>query len=223
MTMYRLPSHTIILALLVSSGLSLHGPSHLGDFTAEVVLDRFSNRYANITLVSAVGSLAGSIAPLTAENQPGVPFAFELLVDSPSKVTLSRCVPLPSNIHGPSRLCLSPLLRPDQEMCKEVPFVVEAVKGFLVPPGPKLKTGESRIQSSKNGTAPSFLEYLNPSQWLDGVQTPQEGAAITLSVFLMLIFAGVLAVLGVLCLRKGNTTSSTRPSDLSEEAQTVDV
>ncbi|KAI8519005.1 hypothetical protein Bbelb_022620 [Branchiostoma belcheri] len=185
-------------------GLSLHGPSHLGDFTAEVVLDRFSNRYANITLVAAVGSLAGSIASLTAENQPGVPFAFELLADSPSRVTLSKRVPLPSNIHGPSRLCLSPLLRPDQEMCKEVPFVEEAVKGFLVPPGPKLRTGESRQQSSRNGTAPSFLEYLNPSQWLDGVQTPQEGAAVAVGVFLMLLCAGVVAVFGVLCLQKWN-------------------
>ncbi|XP_066264634.1 uncharacterized protein [Branchiostoma lanceolatum] len=200
--MYRLSSH-IILVLLVASGLCLHGPSHLGDFTAEVVLDKFSSRYANITLVAAVGSLVGTVTPLATEDQ-GVPFVFELLVDSPSKVTSVKQVPLPSYIHGHSRLCLSPLSRPDDEVCKEVPFVEEAGRGFLVPPGPRLKVSESRKQRSNNGTTRSFLEYMNPGQWLNGVQTPLEGAAIAVDVFLMLLFAGVVAVLGVLCLQSRN-------------------
>ncbi|CAH1250599.1 Hypp8881 [Branchiostoma lanceolatum] len=201
--MYQRFSHILVLALLVTPGLCLHGPSHLGDFTAEVVLDRFSNRFANITLVAAVGSLAGTITPLATEKQ-GVPFVFELLVDSPSKVTSVKQVPLPSYIHGHSRLCLSPLSRPDDEICKEVPFVEEAGREFLVPPGPRLRVSESQEQSSNNGTARSFLEYMNPGQWLDGVQTPLEGAAIAVDVFLMVLFAGVVAVLGVLCLKSRN-------------------
>ncbi|CAH1250965.1 Hypp8949 [Branchiostoma lanceolatum] len=196
--MYQRFSHILLLALLVTPGLCLHGPSHLGDFTAEVVLDKFSNRYANITLVAAVGSLMGAVTPLATENQ-GVPFVFELLVDSPSIVTSVKRVSLPSYIHGHSRLCLFPLSRPDDEICKEAPFVEEAGRGFLVPPGPRLKISESRKQSSNNGTTRSFLEYMNPGQWLDGVQTPQEGAAIAVDVFLMMLFDGVVAtVLGVL-------------------------
>ncbi|XP_078584113.1 uncharacterized protein LOC144866533 [Branchiostoma floridae x Branchiostoma japonicum] len=209
--MFWLHPHIIVLAFLVTQGLCLDGLSHLDDFTAEVVLDRFSNRFANITLVAAVGSLEGTITPLVTENQHGVsgPFSFELLVDSPSKVTSVKRVFLPSNIHGHSRLCLSPLSRPDMQICKKVPFVEEPIGRFLVPSEPmaKLRASEGQKQRSNNGTARSFREYMklmNPSQWFDGVQTPLEGAAIVVDVFLLVVpISGFVAsVISVLYLRR---------------------
>ncbi|CAH1250598.1 Hypp8880 [Branchiostoma lanceolatum] len=165
--------------------LFLYHDSDLIDFTAEVRVDRHSNRFANITLVAAVGSLVGSIAPYDGDSSATV-HRFELHVASPSATNAVKRIPLPKTINGTSRMCLSPLSKPGNEVCKTVPFVQEALQDFIVPPTWRPgNPGDAGAGFNFNWLL-DFFGFLNPAEWFNGIQGWLELFAMMVDIFLFI-------------------------------------
>ncbi|XP_066265670.1 cell fusion protein aff-1-like [Branchiostoma lanceolatum] len=159
--------------------------SDLIDFTAEVRVDRHSNRFANITLVAAVGSLVGSIAPYDGDSSATV-HRFELHVGSTSATNSVKRIPLPKTINGTSRMCLSPLSKPGNEVCKTVPFVQEALQDFIVPPTWRPgNPGDAGAGFNLNWLL-DFFGFLNPAEWFNGIQGWLELFAMMLDIALFI-------------------------------------
>ncbi|XP_078584111.1 cell fusion protein aff-1-like [Branchiostoma floridae x Branchiostoma japonicum] len=166
--------------------LFFYHDSDLIDFEAEVRVDRHSNRFANITLVAAVGSLVGSITPYYGADgaSSATVHRFELHVDSPPAANTIKRISLPKTINGTSRMCLSPLSKPNNEVCKTVPFLQEALQDFFVPPTWRPGNPGSAGPGFNFNWLFDFFGFLNPAEWFDGIQGWLELFAMLLDIAL---------------------------------------
>ena len=80
------------------------------------ILDRESNRYLNVSFVSARGTLIGSI--YATEQRQKVDVAFSTYVGTSLPSNFNTILTLPAKVNGSRYVCFHPSGQPDQELCK---------------------------------------------------------------------------------------------------------
>ncbi|KAF7636256.1 hypothetical protein Mgra_00004245, partial [Meloidogyne graminicola] len=185
----------------------VHNSSHLSDFTALLIVDRFSNSLLNLTLFNASGILNGYIRPLndliygTTEidgfsiNIPNNNNNNNKLINKNIWIPISiqiRIKPYPlGSIH---LVCL----RPDEgELSKELCRPVQSVYYELEQNIMQNEWNEAIGSCKKCNkiSAEGFAKYLNPANWVKGIGSVSEALMLASDIIGYLIVILIFYVL----------------------------
>ena len=145
--------------------------SELTDFSACLQIDKFSNRFLNVSLIGAAGSLTGFLLAETIPND----YHFSLYVDSIEKVDTVLYARLPSNILSNktfknilAHVCLRTFYQ-RLPICKTADVEWEPLQDFQLPNwSPNNVTGgrDVVIENTFWDHIVNFFKHLNPLMWI---------------------------------------------------------
>ncbi|KHJ40608.1 hypothetical protein D918_09292 [Trichuris suis] len=173
--------------------LYYHG-SEMGDFSGVVQMDSKSNRYLNITMLKAKGTLIGEVFDSNVEDK--MEFAFSSYVGSESSRNVSILIGVPASVNSSKWICLHPYEKADLRKCRWISYSAEPLPLLEMPHGWVQAQGHC---VDCNQLSPSnFLSYLNPANWVKGVNGWSEALAVGLEV----AFYGVVALIVIALCRR---------------------
>uniref|UniRef100_A0A5S6R2X1 Uncharacterized protein n=1 Tax=Trichuris muris TaxID=70415 RepID=A0A5S6R2X1_TRIMR len=170
-----------------------HG-SDMSEFTGTVQMDSKSNRYLNITVHKAKGTLIGEVFDSNVEDK--MEFAFSSYVGSEGGTNVSILVGVPASVNSSKWICLHPYEKPDLRKCRWISYTAEPLPLLEMPHGWVQAQGHC---VDCNQLSPSnFLSYLNPANWVKGVNGWSEALAVGLEV----AFYGIVALIVIALCRR---------------------
>uniref|UniRef100_A0A914LL11 Uncharacterized protein n=1 Tax=Meloidogyne incognita TaxID=6306 RepID=A0A914LL11_MELIC len=192
----------------------VHNSSKLGDFTALLIVDKFSNSLLNLTLFNASGVLNGYVRPLNdlygnteidgfSVNVPNI----EENVKNNNKIwtpisVQTRIKPYPlGSIH---LVCLRP---DDGELSRELCRPVQSVYYELEQNTMQNEWNEAigACKQCNKISAEGFARYLNPANWVKGIGSVSEalmlasdilGYLIVILIFYVLLSKVIIPIFG---------------------------
>nr|CAD2147486.1 unnamed protein product [Meloidogyne enterolobii] len=193
----------------------VHNSSKLGDFTALLIVDKFSNSLLNLTLFNASGVLNGYVRPLNdlygnteidgfSVNVPNIE---ENVKNKNNKIWMpisvqTRIKPYPlGSIH---LVCLRP---DDGELSRELCRPVQSVYYELEQNTMQNEWNEAigACKQCNKISAEGFARYLNPANWVKGIGSVSEalmlasdilGYLIVILIFYVLLSKVIIPIFG---------------------------
>uniref|UniRef100_A0A915PHL0 Uncharacterized protein n=1 Tax=Meloidogyne floridensis TaxID=298350 RepID=A0A915PHL0_9BILA len=175
----------------------VHNSSKLGDFTALLIVDKFSNSLLNLTLFNASGVLNGYVRPLNdlygnteidgfSVNVPNIE---ENVKNNNNKIWMpisvqTRIKPYPlGSIH---LVCLRP---DDGELSRELCRPVQSVYYELEQNTMQNEWNEAigACKQCNKISAEGFAKYLNPANWVKGIGSVSEALMLASDILGYLI------------------------------------
>lgn len=187
-------SPSVSLDLTMNNRLNIkmvHHSSDLKDFSGQIQLDKFSNKFLNITYYEAKGTLIGSV--YKTETKIESDMVFSSYVNSLIQTNLSSIIMLPSAINSSKWVCVHPVDRPEREICRWLLFQAQPLDWFEVPYVWTHNQGD--CPGCNEMTFNNFLQYLNPAKWFNGITNSAEAVAVGVEViFYLVVIVIVIAV-----------------------------
>ncbi|XP_013772125.1 cell fusion protein aff-1-like [Limulus polyphemus] len=134
-------------------------PSTLYDFNAEILLDRYSNEFLNITLKGVSGTVLGWVRH---ESQK---FAFSIISKSlePTMTTVYKPTSFCANN---TQICLRPVST-KQPICKIISCRKESLEGVIREDGTFIEVGELEEEAWSEKVFSVLWDLLNPKNWFE--------------------------------------------------------
>uniref|UniRef100_A0A914YR33 Uncharacterized protein n=1 Tax=Panagrolaimus superbus TaxID=310955 RepID=A0A914YR33_9BILA len=184
---------------LIEKLLFVHNASQIQDFTATIIVDRFSNSVLNITVFNATGILNGYVKQIIDYKSEHID-SFTLYVPESTPVTrqlYARIKPYPSNTV--QMVCLRP---DDSPTTSEVCRPVESIQDELA------KNEIDNRWSDEIGKCPEcnhvsmdgLMKYLNPMSWASGVSSISDFFMLLADIVVYFSVAVAIYVIFTKCL-----------------------
>lgn len=188
---------TISIDLTLNSKVELKFLFHnseLKDFFGVIQLDKHSNKFINLTLIDAKGTLFGAL--YRDSDKKLADLAFSANVESVKRAISTNStflLVLPSNTDSTRYVCLHPSERIGDEVCKWIEYDSVPLEHIDIKVGWTENLGD--CPGCNEMTWSSFFNYLNPKQWFDGISSASEAFAMTLEIgFYILVFIAITCV-----------------------------
>ena len=193
------------------------------DFHAEVLMDRHSNHFINITIVDGEGTIHGNLT--TGSNYEI--FKINLPENSPKLSVVYKRVGMFCKKGSKALMCLWTGTNQKTYLCKNITCSEEALKKFELP-GSELdyEKGEKMSIFSLS----TWAKHLNPAEWFNGITNWKEGLILATEVIGVITLIGVvikvLRVAGCLgkcwmcifCRKKENDKDSVKEDEQNKES-----
>lgn len=187
-------SPSISLDLTMNNRLNLkliHHSSDLKDFSGQIQLDKFSNKYLNVTYYDAMGTVIGAL--YKSETKLESDMVFSSYINSMKPTNLSSVIMLPSTVNSSKWVCVHPVDRQEHEICRWLLFQAQPLDWFVVPSVWTRNQGD--CQGCNEMSFNNFLQYLNPAKWFNGITNSAEAVAVGVEVvFYLILIVVIIAV-----------------------------
>lgn len=192
-------SNPIEIDLTMDSHIQLlktvYHSSALIDFSGSIQIDRLSNRYLNLTLIGARGTLIGSVYKTITRQSADLAFSHYITGDGSG--AYKAIIALPAQVNASRWVCIHPLDRLKDEICKWLLFEMVALDDKETPQN-GLTAQRGQCDDCNEITVQNFLHYLNPLQWFNGISSPAEALAMGVE----LLFYGALVLIAIALCRR---------------------
>lgn len=189
-------SPTITINLNLNSQVELKfffHESDVKDFTAVIHLDKYSSKYLNLTIIEGKGTLLGAV--YKNEKKQNSDLAFSTNIDAvDGRLRNSTIILLlPSDVNSSRYLCLHPTDKSNLELCKWIEY--HAVPLEHIDISREWYNNQGECPGCNEMTWNSFLQYLNPKQWFDGISSASEAFAMIVEIgFYLIVIIIVIAI-----------------------------
>lgn len=162
--------------------------SHFSTFDGLIRLDRYKNRFLNITLYQAFGDF--NIIIYKDLEMKLIDVEISSIAKFPFTNNYTDIIPIPNHISEGRKICVK-AAESDRKLCKYIlfdsePFVTYTLGHTYID---NLGKCPGCNQETEEG---GFLSFLNPRKWLNGVGSFSEGLALALEVGFYVILALVV-------------------------------
>uniref|UniRef100_A0A915J4D3 Uncharacterized protein n=1 Tax=Romanomermis culicivorax TaxID=13658 RepID=A0A915J4D3_ROMCU len=194
----------------------LFADSFLSDgFRATIFVDKFSNRFLNISFAGgnlATGTLIGTLFKDDRNSMSDIAFSLHVgpaanqnsdnetsrLETQTSPFKRHFLISVPPSISSDRYLCLYPNDKPDFKICKLASYSAQPLEDIQIVRRWQLTKG--RCEGCNEFTWNSFVGYLNPKQWFDGVSSFVEALALAVEITFYIFVIACLICLCKKCL-----------------------
>ncbi|VDP10566.1 unnamed protein product [Soboliphyme baturini] len=188
---YLVLHHSLSLAVFLDLQLNMsanvtfhhHGPS-ISDFRATVITDRHSNTYINLTMFNVQGTIIGNLYKTDAEEETDLVFSTHVGNGTVQNHTV--LLPVQNHIASARWLCMHPY-QVQTVKCRWISYESTPLETANVPYRWVQQKGDCK-DCNQHFTS-NFLKYLNPSNWINGINGWTEALAVGMEVGLYVLTA----------------------------------
>ncbi|CAH1798412.1 unnamed protein product [Owenia fusiformis] len=168
--------------------------SRMTDFRASIAQDKYSNKALVVTFYRTSGTVLGHIRDSSNQDSP-IQTRLKFYVDSISVVSdVRKYHSIPSDIDYDCYVCLHPLSKPEREICKIARYRSTPLLKFTIPYNTKTKrTGKS--DATESSATWNWLKYINPREWLNGIDEAAEVIVITFEIIIWVIILVIIIII----------------------------